>query len=81
MDEPSATRVGAPPDAAERGDSERREATKAYSFSVRMSTTHSAKFLTGLLVETLKQRGVVVESIRARFDTQPLAQYDRTRKG
>ena len=79
MDESNATRVDASPAATERGDDERRAAVKGYIFSLRVSTTHSAKFVTGLLVDTLRQRDIVVESAMARFDQQPLASYVKPR--
>lgn len=73
MDEPNATRVPAPPAEVERP----KFPPKAYLVSIRVTSTESGKFLTGLLTEILKTRGMPPDSVITRLDTPPLAAYHR----
>lgn len=76
MDEPNATRVSAPPaEVAKRGG--HTYPPKAYLVSIRLTSTESGKFLTGLLAELLKTRGFAPDSVITQLDTPPLAAYHR----
>lgn len=79
MDEANATRVKTNPDQVATTSP---YPPKAYLVSLRISSPHSGRFLTGLFVEFLKRtHGVVVESVVTRIDQPPLASYNRSRQG
>ena len=79
MDEAIATRVSAALDEPAPERSERRP--QALRFSLRITTTASAKHLLGLLMEVLAKRGHLVEGVDVYKDQEPLARYRRAREG
>jgi hypothetical protein len=76
MDESNATRVSAPLDqVAERSD----RRPQGLEVTLRVETTHSAKFLVGFLLNTLKRAGLGVDAIAVGRPAQVLANYARPR--
>lgn len=76
MDEPSATRVSAPPaEVVERSD----RRTQRLQISLRLETTNSANFVCGFLLQQLNRAGFLVDAIYINRSETPLASYTRPR--